>query len=70
MVCRRCHHRAFDYAFGVPVDYMVLYEYSPDFFNYMVEAEFEQEITLSKSTKLNHSLDEALGDLTVYRNLW
>ena len=61
-----------DYHFGIPVHYMVLYEFSADFFNYMAEAEFENEVTLSKTTKaeINGRLDEMLGDLTVYWNLW
>ena len=38
----------------------------------MAEAEFENEVTLSKTTKaeINGRLDEMLGDLTVYWNLW
>ena len=46
-----------DYHFGIPVHYMVLYEFSADFFNYMAEAEFENEVTLSKQPRLKSTAD-------------
>ena len=35
----------------VTVYYMILYEFSTGFLNYMMEAEFENEVTLSKNTR-------------------
>ena len=60
------------YDLGMPVHYVVLYEFDPDFVNYLTDAEFETETSLPRSDKLeiSKSLDEILGDLTTYWNLW
>ena len=57
---------------GKPVRYFAMYEFSDEFPNYMVAPEFEAEVTLTKAakTELSNSLDELLGDLTVYWTLW
>ena len=53
---------------------MVLYEFDQDFaiVDYLNEAEFESEVTLSKTDKreLSTSLDKQLGDLTAHWALW
>ena len=61
-----------DYAFGAPVDYVVFYEFNPEFIDYLNETEYENEVTLSNSDKaeINRSLDGMLGDLTTYWALW
>ena len=61
-----------DYQFGSTVHYMVFYEFTPEFVSYMVDVEFENETTLSRTTKteLSNSLDNVLGDLSVYWTLW
>eukprot|EP00435_Cladocopium_sp_Y103_P060316 s936_g22.t1 len=61
-----------DYNFGCPMSYVVLYEFTPEFVNYMVDVEFEQETTLTKTSKmeLSNSLDGVLGDLSTYWTLW
>ena len=61
-----------DYDFGHPTDYVVLYEFNHEFTDYLIDAEFENEVTLSKSLKaelLTH-LGKALGEQTAYWNLW
>ena len=57
-----------DYQFGSTVHYMVFYEFTPEFVSYMVDVDFENETTLSRTTKaeLSNSLDNALGDLSLY----
>ena len=61
-----------DYQFGASVDYAVLYEFSVDFMDYMLDAEFENEVTLGRSVKaeLEKSLDSVLGDQSAYWTLW
>ena len=61
-----------DYQFGSPVRYMIFYEFTTEFVSYMVDVEFENETTLGRTTKveLSNSLDNALGDLSVYWTLW
>ena len=61
-----------DYEFGLESNYLVLYEFSHDYLNYLVDVEFENELTLTKQMKLEISqqLDRLLGDQTAYWNLW
>ena len=61
-----------DYVLGAPMDYVVFYEFDPEFIDYLVESEYENEVTLSRSDKMsiNGSLDMLLGDLTTYWALW
>ena len=60
------------YKFGSKVHYVVLYEFNPDFVNYMVEAEFENELTLTKPHKqeLLQHIDLAVGEQAAYWTLW
>ena len=53
-------------------NYLVKYEFNSDFVSYMVNAEFENEVTLTRAQKneLSGSLDGLLGDLSVYWQLW
>ena len=46
--------------------------FTPDFADYMVDVTFEQETTLTKTSKteLSNSLDGMLGDLSTYWTLW
>lgn len=46
--------------------------FTPDFANYMVDVTFEQETTLTKTSKteLSNSLGGMLGDLSTYWTLW
>ena len=47
-------------------------EFNQDFVDYVVDTEFENEVTMSKSLKaeLSSNLDGMLGDLTTYWTLW
>ena len=60
------------YEFGMDASYVILYEFSEEFIDYMVDTEFENELTLTKAmkTELNQQLDLLLGDQTAYWNLW
>ena len=61
-----------NYSLGGNVHYLVLYEFMPDFLDYMITAECSTEVTLTKPMKaeLNEALDSMLGDQSVYWNLW
>ena len=61
-----------DYHFGSNATYLVLYEFMPEFVDYMIDAEYEHETTLSKTCKaeLNQQLDNLLGDTNTYWTLW
>ena len=61
-----------NYLLGGSVPYLVLYEFMPDFLDYILTAERDTELTLTKPMKaeINQGLDKLLGDQTVYWNLW
>ena len=61
-----------NYFLGGNVHYLVLYEFMSDFLDYLVTAECDMEVTLTKPMKaeINQGLDDLLGDQTVYWNLW
>ena len=61
-----------NYSLGGNVHYLVLYEFMPDFLDYMITAECSTEVTLTKPMKaeLNEALDSMLGDQSIYWNLW
>ena len=61
-----------NYNFGYSMNYVVLYKFTSDFSDYMVDVAFEQETTLAKTSKteLSNSLDDILGDLSTYWTLW
>ena len=61
-----------DYDFGQEMNHLILYEFSDDFTSYLVDAEFETEVTLSKQMKveLSNALDSIIGEHSAYWNLW
>ena len=61
-----------NYLLGGSVPYLVLYEFMPDFLDYILTAERDTELTLTKPMKaeINQGLDKLLGDQTVHWNLW
>ena len=62
------------YVFGMdePTCYTVLYEFMPDFIDYLKEAPFENELTMTKDvkTELNNSLDSMLGEQATFWEMW
>eukprot|EP00913_Durusdinium_trenchii_P018599 g17477.t1 len=55
-----------------PTCYTVLYEFMPDFIDYLKEAPFENELTMTKDvkTELNNSLDSMLGEQATFWEMW
>ena len=54
------------------MDYVILYEFDPEFLDYLVDGGFGDELTMTKSIKatMNRSLDERLGEQPEYWSLW
>ena len=62
-----------DYNLGMETPCLILYEFMPEFLEYLTDSElYENETTLAKSTKgeIMRSLDDFLGGQEAYWTLW
>ena len=62
-----------DYNLGMETPCLILYEFMPEFLEYLTDSElYENETTLAKSTKgeIMRSLDDLLGGQEAYWTLW